>query len=120
MPRLAVKPHYSEEFQDWHLDPQFLQKDLDHILKGLDLLRDNVKKFGRSRGSRTYSQADFFNAAVEAFIRCYERGDKRPSGLDVALEMNISKAAFNAHKRDYGIRQNDISKEAMDRINQEN
>ncbi len=119
MPKLTLERDWAEEFQDWHLDPQFLQKDLDRIIEGFGLLRDKVKKFGKPRGSRTYSQADFFDAAVQAFCRCYERGDKRPSDLDVAGQMNLSKSAFNAHKRNYGIRQSDIRVKAMRRIDQE-
>jgi hypothetical protein len=117
LPKHVTKHSDKIEFKSWQFDSQFLNKDLKRILKGLDLLRGDVKKFGRAEGTRTYSESDFFEAAVEAYLKCYEKYYKRPSDHDVAGEMELSKSAFNNHKKDYGVRQSDIRAEAMRRIN---
>lgn len=115
-PRFVAGRGKAVEFQAWHFEPQFQRQHLDKTIKGLDLLRDHVKWFGRQKGSRTYSKADFFDSAVEAYCKYYLRKKEHPTDEQLAEELHLSESAFHSHKRDYGFRKNNVRAEAMRHI----
>lgn len=96
------------------LENRHKKKDLDKAFEGLDLLRAAAKKLGRTKGSRTYSEASFRRRARLAYRDFYDRTGEYPSGELLAIEMHLSRAAFYDHLKAYDLTVSDIRDLAME------
>jgi hypothetical protein len=90
------------------LEHKHTQKDREKVFKGLALLRAAVKRGGRRKGSRSYSEADFRRRAPLAYQDFYNRTGKYPNGALLAIEMHLSRSAFFANLKAYNLTINDI------------
>jgi hypothetical protein len=95
------------------LEHRHTKKDLDAAFEGLDLRRKAAKRLGRKKGSRTYSRTAFLSAAQIAYQRLFNLKGEHPTGLQLAVEMHLSKSAFFDHLRDYELTVEDIRATAM-------
>lgn len=91
------------------LEYTYTKKDLDRVIKGLDLLRRAHKRLcGRRKGKRTYSKTAFIKLVCQKWQEFSQQFDEDPRDYQLANEMGLSRTAFYDHMADYGLGMSDL------------
>lgn len=86
------------------LEHKHTTKDRERAVKGLDLIRAAAKKLGRKKGTRFYSESEFWKRAPAVYRSFYDREGEHPSGVQLAAEMYLSKSALYEHMKEYRVK----------------